>query len=152
MAKKGFLWHRSNVSVLLALWWFGVWGFGVGVLYWVFGVGVFSWWGLGPVVWGLLGFLGWGSLYKHKRITLGKKSCLCDTRYLQTECPDVRTSISIGLCEGSHTHSHEHCQHFAVALLVCLEWWSARKWQQLSCSSSAFWCSMWLESQQDNKR
>ena len=23
-------------------------------------------------VWGLLGFLGWGSLYKHKRITLGK--------------------------------------------------------------------------------
>ena len=48
-----------------------VWGFGVGVLYWVFGV--FSWWGLGPVVWGLLGFLGLGSLYKHKRINLGKK-------------------------------------------------------------------------------
>ena len=24
------------------------------------------------MVWGLLGFLGWGSLYKHKRITLGK--------------------------------------------------------------------------------
>ena len=55
------------------LWWFGVWGFGVGVLFWVFGVGAFSWWGLGPVVWGLLGFLGLGSLYKHKRITLGKK-------------------------------------------------------------------------------
>ena len=55
------------------LWWFGVWGFGVGVLYWVFGVEVFSWWGLGPVVWGLLGFLVWGSLYKHERITLGKK-------------------------------------------------------------------------------
>ena len=28
---------------------------------------------LGPVVWGLLGFLGLGSLYKHIRITLGKK-------------------------------------------------------------------------------
>ena len=23
-------------------------------------------------MWGLLGFLGWGSLYKHKRITPGK--------------------------------------------------------------------------------
>ena len=33
----------------------------------------FSWWDLVPVVWGLLGFLGLGSLYKHKRITLGKK-------------------------------------------------------------------------------
>ena len=42
------------------LWWFGVWGFGVGVLYCVFGVGVFSYWGLGPAVWSLLGFLGMG--------------------------------------------------------------------------------------------
>ena len=55
------------------LWWFWFWGFGVWVLVWVFGVGVFSCWGLRPVVWGLLGFWGWGSLYKHKRITLGKK-------------------------------------------------------------------------------
>ena len=37
-----------------------------------FRVGVFIWRGSGPVVWGLLGFLGWGSLYKHIRITLGK--------------------------------------------------------------------------------
>ena len=50
-----------------------VWGFGVGVLFWVFGVGVFSWWGLGPVVQGLLGLFGWGSLYKHKIITLEKE-------------------------------------------------------------------------------
>ena len=28
------------------------------------------------MVWGLLGFLGWGSLYKHKRITLGKNGAL----------------------------------------------------------------------------
>ena len=49
-----------------------VWGFGGRVLYWVFGVGVISWWGLEPVVWGLLGFLARGSLYKHKRINLGK--------------------------------------------------------------------------------
>ena len=41
-----------------------VWGFGVGVLYWVLG--------LGPVVWGLLVFLGWGSLYEHKKINLEK--------------------------------------------------------------------------------
>ena len=35
--------------------------------------------GFGTVMWGFLVFLGWGSLYKHKRITLGKKLCLCDT-------------------------------------------------------------------------
>ena len=51
--------------------------FGSFMVVWGFGVGVFSWWGLGPVVWALLGFLGWGSLYKHKRITLGKKWCWC---------------------------------------------------------------------------
>ena len=32
--------------------------------------------GLGPVVWGLLSFLGLGSLYKHKIINLEKKCCL----------------------------------------------------------------------------
>ena len=59
--------------ILAHLWSFGVWRFGVGSYIGVFWVGVFSWWGLGPVVWGLLVFLGWGSLYKHKRITLGEK-------------------------------------------------------------------------------
>ena len=49
-----------------------VWGFAVGVLRWVLEFGIFSWWGLGPLVWGLLGFWGRGSLYKHKRETLGK--------------------------------------------------------------------------------
>ena len=49
-----------------------IWGFGVGVLDLVYEVGVFSWWGLGPVVWGSLGFYGLGSLYKHKIINLGK--------------------------------------------------------------------------------
>ena len=58
--------------------WVWGFGFGVGVLNWAFQVGVFSWWGLGPVVWGLLVFLGWGSLFKHKRITLGKKWCHID--------------------------------------------------------------------------
>ena len=28
------------------------------------------------MVWGFLGFLGWGSLYKDQRITLGKKLCI----------------------------------------------------------------------------
>ena len=41
-----------------------------------FRVGVFIWRGSGPVVWGLLGFLDWGSLYKHKKINLGKKWCV----------------------------------------------------------------------------
>ena len=27
-------------------------------------------------MWGLLGFLGWGSFYKHKRITLGKNGAV----------------------------------------------------------------------------
>ena len=35
----------------------GFWGW---ALVWVFRVGVLSWWGLGPVVWGLLVLLGWG--------------------------------------------------------------------------------------------
>ena len=35
-------------------------GMGVGVLGLGFGVSVFSWWVLGAVVWGLLGFLGLG--------------------------------------------------------------------------------------------
>ena len=47
-----------------------VWGFGFGVLLLVFGVGVVSYWGLEHS-----GFWGWGSLCKHKRITLGKKYC-----------------------------------------------------------------------------
>ena len=32
--------------------------------------------GLVPVVWGLLGFWGWVSLYKHRRITLEKNFAL----------------------------------------------------------------------------
>ena len=56
------------------LWWFG--GFGVGVLDWVFCLGGFGFWGLGPVVRVLLGFLGWDSLYKHKRVTQGKRWCV----------------------------------------------------------------------------
>ena len=47
------------------------WGHGVGVLYWDFewgfSVDEFGACGVGPS-----GFLGWGSLYKHKRITPGK--------------------------------------------------------------------------------
>ena len=49
------------------------WGFGYRVLDWVFGVFVFSWWGNVPVVAALLRvFLGSGSLYKQRRINLGK--------------------------------------------------------------------------------
>ena len=47
-------------------------GLGVWFFFWVFGVGVFCFWGLGPVVLGLLGFWDRGSLYKHRRINLGK--------------------------------------------------------------------------------
>ena len=38
-----FLGFFSILFLIFAhLWWFGGWGFGVGVLDWVFGVGVFS--------------------------------------------------------------------------------------------------------------
>ena len=48
-------------------------GFRGGVLVWVFGVGFFSWWGFGGLWCGAFWvFWGWGFLYKHKRITLGK--------------------------------------------------------------------------------
>ena len=69
-----FVYTAIFFLIFAHLLWFGVWGFWV--LDWVFGVWVFCWRGLGPVVWGLLGFLGWGSLYKHKRITLGKTWCV----------------------------------------------------------------------------
>ena len=52
---------------------FGVLGLGsyIGFLGLGFSVDGFGACGVGPS-----GFLGWGSLYKHKRITLGKKWCL----------------------------------------------------------------------------
>ena len=56
------------ILIFSHLWWFEGWGFGVGVLNWVFGVGV---WGLWCGAFSF--FWGWGSLYKHRRITLGIK-------------------------------------------------------------------------------
>ena len=58
----------------------GVWGLGMGFWgwgfelmgFWDYGVGSVGILGLGfsvDGVWGLLGFWGWGSLYKHRRIT-----------------------------------------------------------------------------------
>ena len=46
------------VLIFAHLWWFG--GCGFAVLDWAFVVRVFSWWGLGPVVWDFLGFFGLG--------------------------------------------------------------------------------------------
>ena len=52
--------------------WF--WGWGLGLGFWGWG---FQLMGLEPeVVWGLVAFLGLGSLYKHRRITLGKIALL----------------------------------------------------------------------------
>ena len=48
----------------------GVQIFGLRVLYGVFGAEISSWWGLEPVVWDHLVCWGWGSQYKHRRITL----------------------------------------------------------------------------------
>ena len=52
-------------------------GFGFGVLDWVFGVRGFQLMGFWACGVGRLGFLGWGSLYKHKIITLGKMVQAC---------------------------------------------------------------------------
>ena len=80
-----------------------VWGFGVGVLDLVFEVEVFSWLGLGPVVRGFLGFGGWSSLYKHKRITLGKKWCV---QNMQSKCskfnPSITKSLILWVIDKSH--------------------------------------------------
>ena len=46
-----------------------VWGFGFGVLDFVFGVRGFQLMGFRACGVGRMGFLGWGSLYKHKIIT-----------------------------------------------------------------------------------
>ena len=55
-----------------------LWGqsFEVEVLGWVFGVKFLYWWGSAPVVWGFLGYLGSGSLYKRMIINLGIKMVL----------------------------------------------------------------------------
>ena len=50
-----------------------VWGQGHILGFWGWG---FQLMGLVPVVRGLLGFLSWGSLCKHKRITLGKNGAV----------------------------------------------------------------------------
>ena len=69
---QGYSLHFFLIFVFMV-----VWGLRFSVWNWVFGVGVFSWWGFGPVVWGHLGFfLGLTLLYKHQRITLGKKETL----------------------------------------------------------------------------
>ena len=47
------------------------WGLRLGFWGWGFQLMGFGACGVGPS-----GFLGWGSLYKHKRITLGKKWCV----------------------------------------------------------------------------
>ena len=57
--------HGYSLYIFAHLWWFGVLELGpwIGLLGLMFSV---------DGVWGLLGFLGWGSVYKHERITLAK--------------------------------------------------------------------------------
>ena len=56
-------------------------------------------------MWGLLGFLGWGSLYKRKRITMGKKLCPCDTVIIA----DNYTKLdSFGIFKMSITSDFQH--------------------------------------------
>ena len=57
----------SYFGSFMVVWGLGFWGWGLILGFLGLGFSVD-----GPVVWGLLGFLGWGSLYEHKRITLGK--------------------------------------------------------------------------------
>ena len=94
--------------------------FGSFMVVWGFGVGVFSWWGLGPVVWGLLGFLGWGSLYKHKRITLGKKWCCTDS----SQAPIIMHRL-----EWCYWHLSVHWQ------------WAHDSWSSLNGISE--WMDIW---------
>ena len=51
----------------------GVWGRGLGLGFWGWGFQLMGVWGLGCGAFWVLWV--WGSLYKHKRITLGKKWC-----------------------------------------------------------------------------
>ena len=58
-----------------------------------------------PVVWGLLGFLGKGSLYKHKRISLGKKWCFSDRGVSRMECNNRMSSTSL----DAENNQHKNC-------------------------------------------
>ena len=84
-----------------------VWGFGVGVLDWV--LGVFSWWGLGSVVWGLLGFWGWCSLYKNERITPGIK-CFNTMFWFLTSNSNSKAPKTAILASGSHHLTPQNSQ------------------------------------------
>ena len=71
-----------------------VWGFGVEVLDLVFGDGFPVDWVCGLWCGAFWVFLGWGSLYKHKRINLGKMvpaECLA----LQTLTKEIHFLISV---------------------------------------------------------
>ena len=46
----------------------GFWGWGLGLGFWGWGFQLMGFDGVGPLVF----FWGWGSLYKQRRITLGK--------------------------------------------------------------------------------
>ena len=123
--------------ILAHLWWFGVLGFGVGVLFWVFGVGVFSWWGLGPLVWGLMGFLGWGSLYKHKRITLGKKM-VHDDYCGSSTCMIVHSCTCICNMFGMMLLISAYDNLYLIAYISSLfeaqkAMYDTRKWESILC-------------------
>ena len=63
----------SHFCSIMGIWGLGFWGWGLGLGFWVRG---FQLMWFGPVLRGHLDSLGLGSLYKHRRISLGKKLCL----------------------------------------------------------------------------
>ena len=108
--------------IFARIWWFWDRGLGLGVLVWIFRVWVYSWWGKEPVVWGILGLLGWLSLYKHKRMTLGKKLChimrvfICNRVLLRRAADWVLTSLILSL---SGCDSYSVCLSASLSVILC---------------------------------
>ena len=66
------------------------------------------------MVWVLLGFLGWGSLCKHKRITLGKKWCLNHACLF-----GLIESGKNGIIETSNNKSYNGTYPFHSLVMIC---------------------------------
>ena len=115
--------------IFARIWWFWGRGLGLGVLVWIFRVGVYSWWGLGPVVWGILGLLCWGSLYKHRRMTLGKKLCHIMRVFICSVCMYVCIWVLLGraadcvltslILSLSGCDSYSVCLSASLSVILC---------------------------------
>ena len=142
-----------DFSSSMVVWKLGFWGWGFGFGFWGLGfqlMGLCLWCGQGvrtPWCGTLLVFWGWGSLYKHRRITLGKNFALltaCHRRCIVEEDHDFhRKKFGAYLAMFSFTFimiqlNHSEALAYNLAFLLmgnkCTKAYSVYCWHSLSGS------------------